>query len=150
MWDLWCSWCNYPSLVLRHLEGNGSGTKQADCNPFGSWWEASWPAQTSGNWCPSSSSVTCCLMNPCCAQVWQRGRSRRWEGPGWGQWGLLWVVQFRGGHDTIAMSHSENSSKHPGPEIPPMSGFIVLITTSQEVRLVSLMNTDERFEIWFN
>lgn len=73
-------WCSCPSLVLRHLEGNGSGTKKADCNPFGSWWEASWPAQISRNWCPSSSSVTCCWMKPCCAHRWQRGRAREVSG----------------------------------------------------------------------
>lgn len=68
----------------------------------------------------------------------------RGEGPGWGEWGLLCVVQFRGGHDFPIRG---NSSKHHEPEVPSMSGFIVLITNCQEVSLVSLMNTDERFEI---
>lgn len=142
-------WCSCPSLVLRHLEGNGSGTKKADCNPFGSWWEASWAAQTSRNWCPSSSSVTCCWMKPCCAHRWQRGRAREVRGArlGWVESALCCAVQ---GSLWLPCPTPWEFIQTSWAWDPPMSGFTVLITISQKVKLVSLMNADESFEIWFN
>jgi len=40
-----------------------------------------------------------------------------------------------------------NSCKYHESEIHSMFGFIVLITICEKVRLVVLMNIDERFEI---
>lgn len=94
------SWCSYFSLVLKEWEGQGngflSGTKKAHCSPL-ILAEASWPAQTSRNFFPSSSSVTCCLRKASCAHMWQRGRGREGRGArlGWVGSALCCAVQER-------------------------------------------------------